>query len=65
MFLEYINKGTQLVRTKDWKKEVKQGEKFEVKDNKWKELMRLYKGMFKEVKEEVKEVKKTVKSNKK
>ena len=50
----------QLVRTIDWKKEVKQGEIFEAYDNDAESWFRSYKGMFEKVedKEEVKEDKK-------
>ena len=65
MFLKYMNKGIQLVRTIDWKKEVKQGEVFEAFDNDAESWLRNYKWMFEKVeeKEEVKEEKTEKKSD--
>ena len=65
MFLKYMNKGMQLVRTIDWKKEVKQGEVFEAFDNDAESWFRNYKGMFEKVdeKKEVKEEKTEKKSD--
>ena len=58
-----MNKGMQLVRTVDWKKEVKEWEVFEAFDNDAESRFRSYKGMFEKVEdkevEEKKEVKKT------
>ena len=59
MFLKYMNKGIQLVKTVDWMKEVKEWEVFEATDSNAKSWFRNYKGMFEQVedKKEVKEEK--------
>ena len=56
MFLKYMNKGIQLVKTVDWMKEVKEWEVFEATDSNARSWFRNYKGMF-EMVEEKKEVK--------
>lgn len=63
MFLKYMNKGMEFVRTIDWKKEVKQGEVFETPDTIWQWLMRNYKWMFEIVEEDKKEKKVEKKTN--
>lgn len=63
MFLKYMNKGMEFVRTIDWKKEVKQGEVFETPDTIWEWLMRNYKWMFEIVEEDKKEKKVEKKTN--
>ena len=59
MFLKYMNKGIQLVKTVDWMKEVKEWEVFEATDSNARSWFRNYKGMFEQVdeKKEVKEEK--------
>lgn len=65
MFLKYMNKGIQLVKTVDWMKEVREWEVFETTDSNARSWFRNYKGMFEKVdedkpaEEEKKEVKKT------
>lgn len=49
MFLKYMNKGIQLVKTVDWMKEVKEWEVFEATDSNAKSWFRNYKGMFEKV----------------
>ena len=56
MFLKYMNKGIQLVKTVDWMKEVKEWEIFEATDSNARSWFRNYKGMFEKV--EDKEVEK-------
>jgi hypothetical protein len=65
MFLKYMNKGIQLVKTVDWMKEVKEWEVFEATDNNARSWFRNYKGMFEQVedKKEVKEEKAEKKSD--
>ena len=65
MFLKYMNKGIQLVKTVDWMKEVKEWEVFEATDNNARSWFRNYKGMFEQVdeKKEVKEEKTEKKSD--
>lgn len=65
MFLKYMNKGIQLVKTVDWMKEVKEWEVFEATDSNAKSWFRNYKGMFEQVedKKEVKEEKAEKKSD--
>ena len=65
MFLKYMNKGIQLVKTVDWMKEVKEWEVFEATDNNARSWFRNYKGMFEMVdeKKEVKEEKAEKKSD--
>lgn len=63
MFLKYMNKGMEFVRTIDWKKEVKQWEVFETPDMIWEWLMRNYKWMFEIVEEDKKETKVEKKTN--
>jgi len=58
MFLKYMNKGIQLVKTVDWMKEVKEWEVFEATDSNARSWFRNYKGMFEQVDEkEIKEEK--------
>jgi hypothetical protein len=65
MFLKYMNKGIQLVKTVDWMKEVKEWEVFEATDSNARSWFRNYKGMFEQVedKKEVKEEKAEKKSD--
>ena len=65
MFLKYMNKGIQLVKTVDWMKEVKEWEVFEATDNNARSWFRNYKGMFEQVdeKKEIKEAKAEKKSD--
>ena len=65
MFLKYMNKGIQLVKTVDWMKEVKEWEVFETTDSNARSWFRNYKGMFEQVedKKEVKEEKAEKKSD--
>lgn len=65
MFLKYMNKGIQLVKTVDWMKEVKEWEVFEATDSNARSWFRNYKGMFEQVedKKEVKEEKTEKKSD--
>lgn len=64
MFLKYMNKGIQLVKTVDWMKEVKEWEVFEATDSNARSWFRNYKGMFEQVDEkEVKEEKTEKKSD--
>lgn len=65
MFLKYMNKGIQLVKTVDWMKEVKEWEIFEATDSNARSWFRNYKGMFEQVedKKEVKEEKAEKKSD--
>lgn len=49
MFLRYMNKGIQFVKTIDWVKEVKQWEVFETSDANARSWFRNYKWMFEEV----------------
>lgn len=57
-----MNKGIQLVRTTEWKREIKQWEVFEANDNDANSWLRNYKWMF-EVVEEKEEKKVEKKSN--
>lgn len=59
-----MNKGMELVRTINWKVEVKQGEVFETPDMVGEWLLRAYKGSFEKVEEEEKEEKKEAKVKK-
>lgn len=64
MFLKYMNKGIQLVKTVDWMKEVKEWEVFEATDSNARSWFRNYKGMFEKVDEkEIKEEKAEKKSD--
>lgn len=65
MFLKYMNKGIQLVKTVDWMKEVKEWEVFEATDSNARSWFRNYKGMFEKVdeKKEIKEEKAEKKSD--
>lgn len=65
MFLKYMNKGIQLVKTVDWMREVKEWEVFEATDSNARSWFRNYKGMFEQVdeKKEVKEEKAEKKSD--
>ena len=53
-----MNKGMELVRTINWKVEVKQGEVFETPDMVGEWLLRAYKGSFEKIEEEEKIVEK-------
>lgn len=53
-----MNKGMELVRTINWKVEVKQGEVFETPDMVGEWLLRAYKWSFEKVEEEEKNVEK-------
>ena len=61
MFLKYMNKGIQLVKTKEWKREVKEWEIFEAYDNDWASWLKSYKWMF----EQVENIGNTVEKNEK
>jgi len=53
-----MNKGIQLVRTTEWKREIKQWEIFEASDNDANSWLRNYKWMFEVVEKEEKKVEK-------
>lgn len=60
-----MNKGMELVRTINWKVEVKQGEVFETPDMVGEWLLRAYKGSFEKVEDKEVEEKKEEKAEKK